>query len=209
MLCPYNLYAASSFPKNLRSLSPGGKRMSQSFSRRKLLGGLTAASVATFLPDSTSSTATADTFVETTITATRREQAFRIRVEAANYQKNLPLPPHPVNGDEERYQKKIGNYSKGLLHNERGEVIADAYETMVDAISSKQMERIPLGGTVKQANPEGAFAFNLEGADSHHLGISAPPAFASAEEAAEMAEMYWRALARDISFVNYETDPLI
>jgi membrane-associated phospholipid phosphatase len=183
--------------------------MSQSFSRRKLLGGLTIASAAYFLPDATTSTANADTIVDATITATRREQAFRIRVAAATYQKNLPLPPHPVNGDEERYAKKFANYSKGLPHNERGEVIPNAYEAMVEAILSKQMENIPLGGTIKQANPEGAFAFNLEGADSHHLGIPAPPAFASAEEAAEMAEMYWRALTRDVPFINYETDPLI
>jgi hypothetical protein len=182
--------------------------MSQ-FSRRTLLGGLTVAGVATFLPDAVTSTANAETIVEATITATRREQAFRIRVAAATYQKNLPLPPHPVNGDEERYQKKFANYSKGLPHNERGEVSSNAYEAMVDAITSKQMEKIPLGGILKQANPEGAFAFNLEGADSHHLGIPAAPAFASAEEAAEMAEMYWRALTRDIPFANYETDPLI
>jgi len=183
--------------------------MSQSFSRRTLLGGLTVASVATFLPDATTSTANGETIIEATITATRREQAFRIRVAAATYQKNLPLPPRPVNGDEERYIKKFANYSKGLPHNELGEVIPNAYEAMVDAVSSKQMDNIPLGGTVKQANPEGAFAFNLEGADSHHLGIAAPPAFASAEEAAEMAEMYWRALTRDVPFVNYEGDPLI
>ncbi|HEY7161492.1 MAG TPA: vanadium-dependent haloperoxidase, partial [Acidobacteriota bacterium] len=151
----------------------------------------------------------AETIVELNINATRKEQAFRIRVAAATYQKNLPQPPHPVNGDEQRYQKKIGNYSKGLPHNERGEVVTGAYEAFVEAISSNQMDKIPLGGTAKQANPEGAFAFNLEGADSHHLGIAAPPAFASAEEAAEMAEMYWRALTRDVPFLNYETDPLI
>jgi hypothetical protein len=183
--------------------------MPQSVSRRGFLGGITAAGIATFLPDSTSSTASADSIVEATITATRKEEAFRIRVAAATYQRNLPIPPHPLNGDEQRYQKKIGNYSKGLPHNERGEVSSNAYEAMVDAISSKQMGQIPLGGTVKQANPEGAFAFNLEGADSHHLGISGPPAFASAEEAAEMAELYWRALTRDVPFANYETDPLI
>lgn len=183
-----------------------------SFTRRgflQTLSGLTAAGVAIFLPDSTTSTANAETVIEATFTGTRREQAFRIRVAAATYQKNLPLPPHPTNGDEERYQKKIGNYSKGLPHNDLGEVIPNAYEAMVDAVSSKQMGNIPLGGTVKQANPEGAFAFNLEGADSHHLGTAAPPAFASAEEAAEMAEMYWRALTRDVPFVNYESDPLI
>jgi membrane-associated phospholipid phosphatase len=183
--------------------------MSQSFSRRTLLGGLTVVSITPFLPDATTSTASAETIVEGTISANRREQAFRIRVAAATYQKNLPLPPHPVNDDEERYKKKFANYSKGLPHNERGEVISNAYEAMVDAVLSRQMEKIPLGGTAKQANPEGAYAFTLEGADSHHLGIPAPPAFASAEEAAEMAEMYWRALTRDVPFANYEFDPLI
>src|SRR5262245_6213936 len=182
--------------------------MSQSFTRRGFIGGITAAGVATFFADSTSSTAKTD-IVEATISTTRKEQSFRIRLAAATYQKNLPLPAHPLNGDEQRYQKKIGNYSKGLPHNERGEVASNSYEAMVDAISSKQMAQIPLGGTVKQANPEGAFAFNLEGADSHHFGIPAPPAFASAEEAAEMAELYWRALTRDVPFVNYDNDSLI
>jgi hypothetical protein len=39
--------------------------------------------------------------------------------------------------------------------------------------------------------------------------MTAPPAFASAQEASEMAEDYWMALARDVPFANYDTDPLI
>lgn len=44
--------------------------------------------------------------------------------------------------------------------------------------------------------------------DSHHLGISVPPAFSSARIAGEMAELYWQALTRDVPFVNYDIDPL-
>src|SRR5688500_10153018 len=33
-------------------------------------------------------------------TGRRLEQAFQVRVEAARYQKQLPLPPHPCNGDD-------------------------------------------------------------------------------------------------------------
>jgi hypothetical protein len=38
--------------------------------------------------------------------------------------------------------------------------------------------------------------------------MPAPPAFASAEEAAEMVELYWQALTRDVPFGAYETHPL-
>src|SRR5262249_49018597 len=36
-----------------------------------------------------------------------------------------------------------------------------------------------------------------------------PPALASAELAAEAAELYWMAVTRDVPFADYETDPLI
>jgi hypothetical protein len=48
----------------------------------------------------------------------------------------------------------------------------------------------------------------LEGADSHHLGVAPAPKFASAEQAGEMAELYWQALTRDVPFSRYDTDPL-
>src|SRR5918997_680344 len=67
-------------------------------------------------------------------------------------------------------------------------------------------ERVPLGGVIKQTDPQSALAFELAGSDSHQLGMIAPPAFDSAEEAGEMVELYWQALTRDVPFAAYESD---
>src|SRR5581483_11374277 len=70
-------------------------------------------------------------------------------------------------------------------------------------------ERIPMGGKNKFANPQGAYAYPLEGTDSAALAVPPAPAFSSAWEAGEMAELYWQALARDVAFANYATDPIV
>ncbi|MGE0822692.1 MAG: vanadium-dependent haloperoxidase [Candidatus Binatia bacterium] len=141
----------------------------------------------------------------------RRRRAFEVRRDAAKFQRDLPLPDHQTNGDKEFFVNKIGSYSKALPHNSLGEVDLAAYTALLAALSSgdpNAFEAIPLGGSVKLANPQAAYAFVLEGPDGHHLGTIPPPAFSSAEEASEMAELYWRALTRDVPFVNYSTDPL-
>jgi membrane-associated phospholipid phosphatase len=141
----------------------------------------------------------------------RREQAYEVRQQAALAQKNRPLPQHPTNGDDERYASRIGSYSKALPHNARGEVDPEAYEALMDALAtgeSAAFEAIPLDGTVGLVNPQAAWAFAMMGSDSHHLGMSAPPAFDSAEEAGEMAELYWAALTRDVAYSHYGAEPL-
>jgi len=142
----------------------------------------------------------------------RRQQAYHLRKEAAQFQRDLPLPAHPDNGDETRYANRIGSYSKALPHNSVGEVDLNAYQTLIHALATGQpadFETIPLGGSVKLTSPQAAYAFALEGPDSHHLDMLPPPAFSSPEEAAEMAELYWQALTRDVPFLDYPTDPLI
>ncbi len=142
----------------------------------------------------------------------RREEAFQVRLKAARFQKNLPLPNHPCNGDENLFCNKIGNFSKGLPHNCLGEVDLCAYKALIQALKTgnpNDFESIPLGGVVKLANPQAAYAYDLTGPDSHHLGVTVPPAFSSAWEAGEMAELYWQALTRDVPFSEYETNPLI
>jgi len=142
----------------------------------------------------------------------RRNQAFAIRLKAALREKNLPLPRHPTNGDEERYPNRIGNYSKALPHNALGEVDPAAYRAQLRAMDSERQsdfEAIPLGGTAKLVDPQAALTFDLEGADSHHLAIPAPPAFASLEQAGEMVEDYWLALTRDVAYADYESDAAI
>lgn len=141
----------------------------------------------------------------------RRQEAFRVRQEAALFQKHLPLPGHPGNGDEDLFSSKIGNYSKGLPHNRLGEVDLNAYNTLIKALTTgnpEDFEFIPLGGVAKLANPQAAYTFDLAGPDSHHLGMIVPPAFSSAWIASEMAEVYWQALTRDVPFADYDTNPL-
>jgi membrane-associated phospholipid phosphatase len=141
----------------------------------------------------------------------RRAQAFGVRRRAAVFQKKLPLPEHLSNEDEALYSNKIGNYTKGLLHNSIGEVDIDAYDALINALLSGNpgdFESVPLAGDTKLKNPQAGLAFDMIGADSHHLGIPPAPPFSSAEEAAEMAELYWMALARDVHFSDYETNQI-
>jgi hypothetical protein len=60
----------------------------------------------------------------------------------------------------------------------------------------------------KLTNPEAGAAFDLMGADSHQLSIPPAPALGSAEQAAEAVELYWMALARDVPFSEYDTNPI-
>lgn len=141
----------------------------------------------------------------------RRDQAYKIRYEAAAFEKGQPIAPHPDNGDDTRFENKIGSYSKGLPHNELGEVDPNAYGQLLAALDSgnpADFEAIPMIGGLKLADPQAAYCFEMEGADSHRLGILPPPAFSSAWAAGEMVELYWRALLRDVPFIKYSSDPL-
>ena len=51
-------------------------------------------------------------------------------------------------------------------------------------------------------------AFELMGGDPRSFVQRPAPAFASGEEAAEIAENYWQALLRDVPFSAYATSPL-
>ena len=148
--------------------------------------------------------------------ANRADTAEEIRVKAAQFERAKPLPAHIDNGDEALYADKIGNYSKGLPHNSFGEVNLAAYGKLHTAVTTgkpSDFEAIPLGGpdachSVKLVNPQSGLAFDLEGADSHSLSIPPSPKVASAERAAEMVELYWMALCRDVPFSMYGLEPL-
>ena len=141
----------------------------------------------------------------------RRNQAFQLRVRAANEEHAIPVPDQVNNGDEVLYPNRIGNFSKALPHNNIGEVDPAAYDSLLIAVTSgdpSDFAKIPLGGTVKLANPQGGLAFNLQGTDSGQLTIPPAPALASAERAGEMVEDYWMALTRDIPFSQYGNEPV-
>jgi hypothetical protein len=141
----------------------------------------------------------------------RRARALEIREQAALYQLGQEFPAPQTNGDEAQYPAGVANYSKALPHNQLGEVDPHAYGQLLQAINRghpADFDRVPLGGTTRLANPQGAFAFDLEGADSHALASEPPPRFADEAFAGEMAECYWLALTRDIPFAQYGNEPV-
>jgi hypothetical protein len=140
---------------------------------------------------------------DTTNPVQRSQRAFVIRRDAAIFQRDRAEEPSISNGDEQRYPNKIGSFTKALPHNSLGEVDLNAFSAMTAALSSgltNDFEAIPLGGTVKLANPQSSYCFSLEGADAQAISIPPAPAFSSAQMAAEIAESYWYALTRDVPF---------
>lgn len=141
----------------------------------------------------------------------RRNKAYKIRRDAALYQKNLTLPDNTDNGEEKDYPY-LANFSKGLPHNDYGEVDSEAYQALLDALSDggdASFENIPLGGVRPLRNPQAGLAFDLVGPDSHHLRIRPAPRIDEPENSSEMSELYWMALARDVNFTEYDNNSLI
>jgi hypothetical protein len=143
--------------------------------------------------------------------AERLGQAFRVRTQAAEHARGLGLEAQRSNGDEARLPG-IACYSKGLPHDKLGEVDRKAYDVLLGALRTgkpEDFERIPLGGFVKLANPQAALAFDLLGPDASQPACPPAPGFSSPEQAGEIIELYWKALARDVPFAEYEGNPLI
>lgn len=140
----------------------------------------------------------------------RRHQMYKVRVEAARSHLLEKIPVHLSNGDERRFPSRIGNFSKGLPHDQYGEVDSDAYNALLEALSSgnpADFERIPMGG-VPLVNPQSGLCFDMEGIDSHQTFLPPAPEVASASRAGEAVELYWQALLRDVPFSQYATHPL-
>jgi hypothetical protein len=142
---------------------------------------------------------------------TRQLEAMQLRESAAQYESRQPVASHPTNGDETSLPAYIGNFAKGLPHSQTGEVTPSAYQSLLAALgegTQSAMEGIQRGSGAKLVNPLASLAFQMEGADSHSLGIAPPPAFSSAWAAADLVEVYWQALARDVPFTQYDTSPV-
>lgn len=138
----------------------------------------------------------------------RANDCAKLRRDAS--QEGLQSTPqnlqHPSNVDESLYPNKLGNFSKGLPHNNDGTVVLSAYSALLKALdraNPADFDAIPLGGDRKLTNPQAGLAFDMEGPDAHALIQPPAPAFASREQAAEISENYWMALLRDVPFSQY------
>ncbi len=142
----------------------------------------------------------------------RAAESLRLRIEIAQAESKLKPPPQETNGDSQRYPSHLANFSKGFRHNELDLPDPQGYELYLKALSTgkfEDFEAIPLGGPAKLSNPMAAYAYSLEGIDPHHTWTPPPPSFASDEQAAEMVEMYWLSLTRDIPYADYDSNPMI
>jgi hypothetical protein len=139
--------------------------------------------------------------------------ARQSRLDSAEVVSRVPWPDHVNNGEEGDYPY-LANYSKGLPHNDVGEVDPAAYNTLLRALSTQDnqdFERVPAGveNARKLVNPQSGLAFDTEGPDAQSLIIPPAPRIDGARNSAEMVELYWMALTRDVPFIEFEDHPLI
>src|SRR5262249_7429834 len=125
---------------------------------------------------------------------------------------NAP-PLHATNGDEDRYPDRRASFSKTMPHNDLGEVEPEAYRKWLAILASgdpAEFEHAPRDPqAVERLNdPQATYAIDLVGPDASALQLPAPPAFASERMAAEMIELYWLALMRDVPFHEYSGNSL-
>lgn len=138
-----------------------------------------------------------------------RKHAHVVRSAAADTDFAVAIPPHPVNGDEEKYPNLIGSDTRGLPHDERGEVDRAAFDAALKAYSSgdpADFEAIPLGGKRKQLNPIGSLAVNLTGCIGPQFAVPPAPTLDSATRASEAVELYWQSLLRDVPLSDLKND---
>jgi hypothetical protein len=129
---------------------------------------------------------------------------------------------HLDNDEEETYNSKIANFSKGLQHDPNtGEVVLDDYDTFLKAVKDSlantpdyqnaiaNFETVPVGTSIsgpkrKFVNPVCGLSYDSEGLDGFNRIIPYHPKLNSLDAAAEMAELYWMALMRDTNFTDYD-----
>ncbi len=201
----------------MENVSSADRAKTKGASRRAFLGhvgGLTAAVTAGALTGGAAQAAAGQGISAIDSSSNPRVRAlkcFNNRVSAAQAELNVRIPNEVTNGDEQRFSNRIGNYSKGLVHNAIGEVDAASYASLLNAVNGgdhRLFEQIQMGGNVPLVNPQSGLAFDLEGTDSHQLAIGTPPSVTSREMAAAAVENYWMALCRDINFTQYGSEPL-
>lgn len=126
----------------------------------------------------------------------------------------------PNNGDTQKkfpvgqdLVRGLGSFHKTLPHDEFGEVCPDAFEKLVAACAGdgSGFAAVPKGTGAAAAltNPQAGLA--ADHLTHHPAAYSMPPApsVLSQTTAAEMTELYWMALARDIPFNDYAQHPYI
>ncbi|WP_439027513.1 vanadium-dependent haloperoxidase [Haloarchaeobius sp. DT45] len=141
----------------------------------------------------------------------RMLSTYRLRRDAARDHCLAGTPPAWQQNDDEARFGTVATFTKGLPHDDHGVGDSAAYTTLVDALyGDASLDQVPLAPDAgrKLANPTAAGSFDVTGPDSHALVMPPAPAFDSDETGAEMVELYWQSLLRDVPFEEYGAHPL-
>ena len=176
-----------------------------------------AASIIPLKPLAGGSGSTADASTVPYESNQRANDSFQYRRRIAQENK-IDIGERPDNGDRDRYKDFSALYSKALPHNGLGVPNQTAYLTFLNALEDESFAALngitvgtPGGGPNSKLNgPATAFAFDLEGLDSHAFVIPPPaPTVRSNQTATEEVEHYWASLLRDVPFTEYGSNPLV
>lgn len=121
----------------------------------------------------------------------------------------------------------IGNFHKTLPHNEYGEVLPEAYRKFertcleIEAGAPLNYEEVPRGAltpafdpgadprftdsVARFVSPLAGASTETHGPDPKTLEMPPSPGILSASTRAEMVELYWMALLRDVPFAEFDT----
>ncbi len=126
---------------------------------------------------------------------------------------------HTTNGDTDRlFQlpdgstvQGIGSFHKSLPHNEFGEVTPAAFAALKAAQASGDFSAVPplpsTGQSAALTNPRGGLGFDRLTDPPSAYVVPPAPQVLSDTTAAEMTELYWMALLRDVPFNGFDSDP--
>lgn len=145
----------------------------------------------------------------------RRKEARDRRKKALDISTERGLPALRSNGEEDAYIASHGfpvsSFSKGLPHDALGQVRMEDYAKLRKALSEgdpEDFEKIPLGtpGGRRLTNPQAGLGYDLEGPDPQSFAIPPVPRLDSRQNDAEMVELYWMSLLRDVPFTSFESN---
>src|SRR5829696_443910 len=190
------------------------------FSRRKFVkGAATIAAVAATVPlkpllGGPGSTAEASTIDYEANKRTNDSFIYRRNTAIAD---KINIGEVPDNGDLITFSDFSANFSKTLRHDGLGVPNQMSYQSFIDALTAESFLALnnviigtPGGGPNSKMNgPATAFAFDLEGLDSHAYQIPPAPSVSTAQTATEEVEHYWAALLRDVPFTEYASNPTV
>lgn len=148
--------------------------------------------------------------------STRAQASFNYRTNKAKAE-DVDIGELSDNGDAAKFTDFSALYSKALKHDGLGVPNAASYQSFEKALGSGDFTDFqniivgtPGGGpNSKENGPMVAFAFDLEGRDSHAIAVPPAPSVTSAQTAAEEVEHYWAALLRDVPFTEYTNNSLV